>query len=512
MRVTTLHIKNLKCFADTGEIKLSPTINLLVGPNNSGKSTIIKALYLLQPPDSTYIHNYLNKNRRLGTNMTSIQIGFDEFNLDYINTHPVVFNKPENWKRKINIFSSHSQGLAMQIQHTKGNKTLQIETIPNKEPNNFIYPYLSKRKAVKFNEQVKAENALFVAENFQQLYSKIDRISNPEFHAYREYKKACKEILGFPISCSLSDQGKQAGLIINNEYIPIDEMGEGTINILGLLVNICIADDKLFLIEELENDIHPKALKEMLELIIKKSDNNQFVISTHSNIVTKYLGSAPDSKLFNFSVRKDEKIPLSKIQEVSNTPNARIKILENLGYELYDFELWKAYLILEESSAERIIRDFLIPTFVPGLKNKLKTIAAQGIDDISPRFHNFLILFVFVHSTSVYKNKAWIYVDGDESGNKTINKLRQKFNTWNPNHFNTFSKPNFEEYYPARWKERVNEALNKQDKKSRFKAKGELVNEIMTWTKANKREARKEFKESASEIIEILKNLEKTIK
>lgn len=48
MKVKSIEIKNLKGFIDSGSIELSPTINLLVGANNSGKSTVIKACYLLQ--------------------------------------------------------------------------------------------------------------------------------------------------------------------------------------------------------------------------------------------------------------------------------------------------------------------------------------------------------------------------------------------------------------------------------------------------------------------------------
>jgi hypothetical protein len=57
-------------------------------------------------------------------------------------------------------------------------------------------------------------------------------------------------------------------------------MGEGIPHLLGLINDLCLAENKLFLIEEPENDIHPKALKRLLDLIIQKSQSNQFVIST----------------------------------------------------------------------------------------------------------------------------------------------------------------------------------------------------------------------------------------
>ena len=51
-------------------------------------------------------------------------------------------------------------------------------------------------------------------------------------------------------------------------------MGEGVTNILGLITDLCVAENNIFLIEEPENDIHPKALKALLDLIASKADAN----------------------------------------------------------------------------------------------------------------------------------------------------------------------------------------------------------------------------------------------
>jgi len=508
MKVSTLRILNLKGFEDTGEVKLSPTINVLIGCNNAGKSTIIRALNLLQPQFPTFSQEYVRKNIRKGSSRLIVEINFDELDSRLI---------PELRDNKIPIKAS------VEIRHNSGTNYyrmilnsvnpstggLPINPIQNKEPNNFIYPYLSRRKTSEFTEVIKLENTVSVKENFQDLYAKIDRIANPNYPRYKEYDKACKDILGFTVSCSPSDKGKQAGIIVNDmDYIPIDEMGEGTTNVLGLIVDMCIANNKLFLIEELENDLHPKALKAILDLIIEKSETNQFVISTHSNIVLKYLGAAKNSKLFRVQMELKDMMPYSSIKEISNNPQERIKTLEDLGYDLYDFEFWKAYLILEESSAERIIKDFLIPSFTPTLENKLKTVAAQGVSDLEARFSDFLRLFVFIHSTGLYHDRAWIVADGDEVGIKTIADLKEKFKTWQPEHFTNFSKPNFEEYYPTRWEEEVKQAFAIQNRSDKFKAKGKLVEKVIAWARDNKEEAIKEFEKSAAEIIEYLKKLE----
>jgi hypothetical protein len=62
-------------------------------------------------------------------------------------------------------------------------------------------------------------------------------------------------------------------------------------------------------------------------------------------------------------------IPTSTVREVPATREARIGVLRRLGYELSDFDLWDGWLILEESSAEVIIR-YLIPPVATNLATR----------------------------------------------------------------------------------------------------------------------------------------------
>jgi recombinational DNA repair ATPase RecF len=48
MWVSELEFNNIRSFAASGAIKLSKNINILLGANNAGKSTIIRVLYLLR--------------------------------------------------------------------------------------------------------------------------------------------------------------------------------------------------------------------------------------------------------------------------------------------------------------------------------------------------------------------------------------------------------------------------------------------------------------------------------
>jgi len=57
-----LRIKNFKCLQDTGDLEIRP-LTLLVGPNSSGKSSVLQMLLMLrQTIDSTDINNPLAAN------------------------------------------------------------------------------------------------------------------------------------------------------------------------------------------------------------------------------------------------------------------------------------------------------------------------------------------------------------------------------------------------------------------------------------------------------------------
>jgi hypothetical protein len=247
-------------------------------------------------------------------------------------------------------------------------------------------------------------------------------------------------------------------------------------------------------------------------LILAKAANNQFVISTHSNIVIKYLGGEP-SKIFQVTWQPYEKeikdkLPTSTISTVPNEPAAKLALLESLGYDLFDFDLYSSYMIFEESSAEKIVRDFLIPEFCPSLLYKVKTVAASGVSDVELKLHSFLSLFIFIHQNPIYFSKAWVFADGDRDGVSVINGMRKKFKTWPRENFINFSKPYFEDFYPADFQKKFSVINVIADRRNKQEAKIELTKELLEWISADRAKAKKEFSKSAKEVINYLKKIE----
>jgi len=502
MKITGIELINVRGFKHLEKTELSKTINIFVGPNNSGKSTIINSIYLLQ--NSSVLNK---KDITIGAQNGEIRI--------YVKgDYPPVIKLDSHFQYILKMLTGGNLQINRGQQGNQG-----LEQIPTREPKNLIYPYLSKRKVVNFDNTINETNQKAVTGNFQNLYSKIDRLITPQYQpGNAQYIKACNDILGFEISTLAIGGGKEAVYYIDgNEYIPLTAMGEGVVNILGLITDLCVAEQTIFLIEEPENDIHPIALKSLLDLIIEKSKTNQFFISTHSNIVMKHLGAVEQTKVFSVTnVQHDEKRPklfLSEMKEVSKNPNERRKILEDLGYDLFDFDLWKGWLFLEESSAEALIRDYFIKWYVPQLKYKLRTFSAGSCSNVEPKFEDFNRLFVFLHLEPAYKNKVWVYIDSGDEESRIIGEMKEKYSVsgWSEEQFGQFSQHDFEKYYPDKFQQEVDQVLAVTGKQKKRIKKAELLEKVKAWIDDNPTDAKTAFKESASEIIEILRMINRNL-
>ena len=241
--------------------------------------------------------------------------------------------------------------------------------------------------------------------------------------------------------------------------------------------------------------------------------------------MVRTLGSLDNSEVIYVSLELDEyrfskreaqaALPTSVCRIVSNTPQDRIAVLSELGYEPYDFDLWDGWIILEESSAERIIRDYLIPWFVPRLSrvrlSRVRLLAANGVGKVSPTFEDFHRLFRFTHLEDLYHGRAWVIVDGDDGGKATIEKLKDQYKGWPGDHFLTWSEAAFERYYPTEFQDRCAEVLAISDRQAKREAKKALLEEVRQWLDADPARAKEALATSAAAVIEQLQAIEVTL-
>ncbi|HEX6341382.1 ATP-dependent nuclease [Umezawaea sp.] len=508
MKVTSVRIQNWKSFEDTGDIELG-SINVLLGRNNSGKSAVLRAIHLMQ-----YGEDALDSDIRIGHESGSVRLSLADVTQPLSDRRFGHSFENEEFTMVIEFSHGTSPRLEMNSYADLGeSRRTSAEPISPVEPVNFIYPYYSKRKVI-IDPSVDSERTKSVASDLRNLAAKVFRLADSTYRGNEEFVELCKQAIGFNLSTyAVEHAGQRIGISVgdDDEHIAIEAMGEGVSSMLGLIVNLCRGNGNLFLIEEPENDLHPEALKFLLSVIVEKSANNQFIVTTHSNIVTRYLGAAPDARLFSVeSTFERGQAPTSTIKLVENTTEARIALLRQLGYELTDFDMYEGWLFLEEASAQTIIEQYLIPWFAPKLA-RIKVVSGRGVDGVKPLFNELNRLFLFTHLEKSYKQRAWVVIDGDDRGKEVAANLAKTYkDSYSPDHFRTWVETDFERYYPVDFQDRVGEAFALHGEKKRA-AKKQLLHDVKGWCAANEEEARQELAASASEVIGFLREIEQKL-
>lgn len=496
MRIRSFRLINVRCFQDTGDVVLGVGCNIFVGGNNAGKTTLLRAVTSWQ----------VNPFSLVADGRPGEQVVINELVLDDVASEDFVRRKPvESGTMRLVRFHrgerAYSDGIPT---HQAPEDAVYFE---QQWPKNLVIPFFAKRKASGYDENVNSSSQGVVNGTFSNLYARIDRVVSPGTKAHEFYKNAVLAILGVFISTQSSPNGKKAGYFYDEDtFVPLDQMGDGVSEIVALIVDLSLAVNKVFVIEEPETNLHPRGLKALLALIRESSQRNQFIIATHSNIVVRELGSEEETRVFRVYRDGETADSPSTVSVIERSPQARLELLRELGYEFGDFDLHDGWLFLEESSAESIIREILIPSFVPELRGRLRTFSANGVTNLEASVFEFQRLVTFIHLSPVYQSRIWVRADGDEPGHKIIDNIKEKF-PYLSSRAEVFSRSQFEEFYPEIFDARVKHVLSIKDKSDRRSAKASLLREVLDWTRENQVDAMAAWHESAAEQIALLENI-----
>jgi hypothetical protein len=505
MLFKSVRIQGYRSIEDSGPVELGP-ITLLVGRNNTGKSAVLRSVYLLQEGSQ-----FQEQDIRIGSQQVSVELTYDELP-HVVKQHGKIDDIAGQGPGTITFAGSQPSVRALTVRSSVNpdQKAPSFAALPSREPLNLIFPVLSGRRVTYYQEQVTRDGSLSVQPQDNNLVSRILPLTASNFPEAIGFRKLCTDVLGLNLNVLPGQSSNQSiGLQVDRfNTIALEAMGAGLSGALSLLLGLSGAKNRLFIIEEPEDDLHPQALKVLLEAVAESSAQNQFLISTHSSIVLTKLGGVPGSVVLH--VESDKGLPPTSSFTPVLSISERINVLQDLGYGLADLDLGQGWLIFEESSAERLIRQWLIPWFAPGLR-KLRTLAARGTSRVKPLMDDFREMFLFAHLEPVYQNRAWVIVDGDFTGTSLVNQLREEFKGWPPNHFRHWTSEAFERYYPASFAKQVDEVLSLRAHRERKVAKEKLLHEVLAWIEAGEARARGEFQASAAEVIETLQDIEREL-
>lgn len=454
MRICSLELKKFRSITKTEKLDLSD-FNVLIGPNNEGKSNILQALIIILEYLTNRRYNglldiiydyfdFTNSGRpKKGAKTTKKfkPIKFELrrfFNEDYERSYPSYI-----WKRDfpLPLQKYEPDGVSefnIKFELNKNDKkTLKTDAVDiNKLKINLRfgkeYGYIEAINEGT-NETLNTKKILmFLATNLRIKYIDTNRTSSTVRRIVKsaieeeldiikhnpKYRKAIKEIeiLEKPVfkdlSKKISNGSKQflpnikriklipkepeAELesepnirLDDGEETDIEFKGDGVKSLLSMAIIlesvIRLKDKKVILaIEEPESHLHPKAIRALKKTLVKLSDKNQVIITTHSPLLMDNYNIGN-----NIIVQDSEAKPAKSIAGIRNALgvelsdnliSARLAILVE---GVHDIKILKSWLSSSKKIKKAIEEGSIIFEALNGasnLKSKASMYKAIGVD------------------------------------------------------------------------------------------------------------------------------------
>ncbi|GET45964.1 ATP-dependent nuclease [Capnocytophaga felis] len=336
--ISKIRIKNFKCFGEL-EVEFDPNFNLIIGGNNSGKSTIFDALRLWQlafqkflkdrtnnQQSSFYAHQYSSftiddisflriqdfKNLYKNSRIRDFEISLTISNGDNEVTLPIIFTRTTK-DQVINFQLLKSPSLRKGISK-KLSEILNLpfgsdfkETflftyinpiflLPNNEPL-FAKGYiLNKLRESKANEIIR--NLLFAISPEQKKLKKENK-NDKLIHIEEDIKKILN-IDDISFSKRLEDEESYIKIFSKNEnlntLVEINQLGSGTINVLNILSVLAYGDYERFklnalLLDEPDSHLHfnhQSRLYHHLKKVSEDTNKQIFIITHNSTLISQF--------------------------------------------------------------------------------------------------------------------------------------------------------------------------------------------------------------------------------
>lgn len=266
--IRTLRLQNILSYGSEGqEVELLP-LNVLIGPNASGKSNLIEAIDLLRatPKDLTV------PIREGG--------GIDEWLWKGAKDAPTALlsqRKDPDQYPEITYLSNQFSEFQLYREWNLGRYT--APRMPQKPdlPENFLLEDASNLGLVLNDLQHRPGTKQLIVDKLKKFYDAVDDITT--------------KIHGGTVQLFIHEKGL-------NQPVPATRLSDGTLRYLCLLSLLCHpTPPPLICIEEPELGLHPDILPTIAELLIEASKRTQLIVTTHSDGLVSALTEMPDSIL-----------------------------------------------------------------------------------------------------------------------------------------------------------------------------------------------------------------------
>lgn len=414
MHISKVHIENFKCFKGSFNLNLNESINILVGNNEAGKSTIIEAIHLALSGlfNGKYLKNeltqYVFNNEIVQEYINNLETGTSPAIPPYILIEVFMLGDDlAEFEGINNSERSKSQGISLKIAFDDkyqseyenlirigGIKTLPIEyynlfwstfamddtittrSIPIKSAlidsashryanGSDIYISRIVKEILEDEEVVEISQAHRKMKEFFMLEPAVKKINE-------KIQKAAK-ISEKKIELSVEFSSKNAwenSLMTYLDNVPFHYIGKGEQSIIKTKIALAHKKAKeanVVLLEEPENHLSYSKLNQLLSDLKNENYEKQIIISTHSSFVSNKLGL--DSIILLNDLRT------TRLNELSADTKRFFERLS--GYDTLRLVLSKKAILVEGDSDELVVQK-AYQTF-----NKNRLPIEDGIDVIS---------------------------------------------------------------------------------------------------------------------------------
>ncbi len=387
-----LVIKNYRCFSETNPLKitLETGFTAFVGPNNAGKSTILKFLYefreifrILSTASPRKLRAYLTGTSNIEYNSPagvtdlealffnrnqsdiSIKILFDEVDQSQIDRALRITNAEIVFQRKnrhVRLYLSSRQG-RMSTTHihgmdaggyllTGGQKALfaspLIEALKHLGSTMYIGPF---RNIINVGEQINYYD-ISTGESFVKQWKTLktgtDRQSRRIAHNLESSLKSIFDYQSLEINASSDETTLQ--LIINDNPYDLQEMGSGISHFIIVLTNAALKKPSILLIDEPELNLHPTLQLDFLTALGLFAEEG-LVFATHS----VGLARASAEAIYSVSMTKEGSSIVRPFEETKNLS----EFLGAIGFSSYNDLGFKKVLLVEGPTEVKTMQQWL---------------------------------------------------------------------------------------------------------------------------------------------------------
>lgn len=450
MAIKKIKICNFKCFNGLFELELNKGINILVGNNESGKSTILEAIHValsglycgrgIKNELSQYLFNNkvveayiqsVNAGKALPPPSVLIEIYFDgsidpDFegngNTDRANRveglkFEIVYNPKFDDEYSKLITERNLQSLPIEYYEATwtafSRRQITVRSIPIKsamiDSSNYRYQngsdvYISRI----VRDLLSAEEITSVAQAHRRMRDTF--MDDPSIQAINTRISKESTIVEGQVSLSVDLGTKNAwenSLVTQLNDVPFGNIGKGAQCVLKTelaLTQKQAQSAQIILLEEPESHLSFSKLNQLIYSIQRKYNDKQIIISTHSSFVANKLG------LDNLLLLENQ-----RIVKVSNLPSAAF-FKKVSGYDTLRLILCKKAILVEGDSDELVLQKAYM------MQNEGKLPIQDQIDVISvgTSFLRFLELADALNTPVVVVTDN----DGD------INALKKKYSNY----------------------------------------------------------------------------------